>query len=284
MELELLPLSESIGVEVRGVDLHAPLPRETFAALRQALSENSLLLFRGQRVSPEAQIAFSRRLGPLEHHVLSQFNLPGHPEIYVVSNIVENGRHIGAHGGSKEYHSDLAYMAEPSLGSVFRCVECPAEGGETAFASMFAAYDALPDSLRRKVEGRTAVYDYVWSYERRHLARRGPLTEEQKAKTPPVEQPAVRVHPETGRKALFVSDIWVRHFDGMGEEESQALARDLVDFATQPNFVYTHPWRPDDILVWDNRSSMHKACPFDEENSRRLMYRTTVKGDRPIPA
>lgn len=284
MELELLPLSESIGVEVRGVDLHAPLPGETFAALRQALSENSLLLFRGQRVSPEAQIAFSRRLGPLEHHVLSQFNLPGHPEIYVVSNIVENGRHIGAHGGSKEYHSDLAYMAEPSLGSVFRCVECPAEGGETAFASMFAAYDALPDSLRRKVEGRTAVYDYVWSYERRHLARRGPLTEEQKAKTPPVEQPAVRVHPETGRKALFVSDIWVRRFDGMGEEESQALARDLVDFATQPKFVYTHPWRPDDILVWDNRSSMHKACPFDEENSRRLMYRTTVKGDRPIPA
>jgi len=282
-DLHFTDLTKAIGSEVHGIDLARPIPEDVFAAVRRRLADRSMLLFRGQSLTPEAQIAFSRRLGPLEEHVLSDFLLPGHPEVFVVSNIVENGRHIGAFGGSKEFHSDLAYLDEPSLGSVFRCLECPAEGGETAFASMFAAWDALPGERRRWLEGRLAVYDYVWSYEARHKARK-PLTDAQKAKLPPVAHPAVRTHPENGRRALFLSHIWVRRFEGMGEAESQRIVRELVDFATGPEFTYVHAWRPGDVVVWDNRSSMHKACPFDETGTRRLMHRTTIRGDRPFLA
>jgi len=202
----------------------------------------------------------------------------------VVSNIVEDGQHIGAHGGSKFFHSDLSYLAEPSLGSVFYCQECPDEGGETAFASMFAAYDALPESRKRWLGGRNVVNDYVWNYERNLQKNRGPLTEAQKAKTPPVVQPAVLRHPENGRKALYVSDNVSRYFEGMNETESRTIIEELTAFATQPKFVYTHKWTPGDVLIWDNRSTVHKACPFDEEGTRRRMHRTTICGERLVAA
>jgi taurine dioxygenase len=224
----------------------------------------------------------SRRFGPLEEHVLTQFLLPGHPEIFVVSNIVENGKHIGAYGGAQDFHSDLAYMREPSLGSVFRCLECPDVGGETAFASMYTAYDALPDAMRARVAELNAVYDYVWSYERRLAPLRGPLSEAQKAKTPLVVHPRVRTHPETGRHGLFLSFNFIRRFEGMTEDDSQQLVRELVEFATQPKFIYTHKWRPGDIVMQDNRNSMHRACPFDHQGTRRLMHRTTIRGDTPF--
>ncbi|MEK9923879.1 MAG: TauD/TfdA family dioxygenase, partial [Rhodospirillales bacterium] len=251
--------------------------------LRQDFAESGVLLIRNQgHISPLDQVEFSKRFGPLEEHVLTQFLLPGHPEIFVVSNITENGRYIGAHGGAKEYHSDLAYLQEPSLGSVFRCLECPEEGGETAFVSMAAAYDALPKRLQLIFDELDVVYDYVWSYERRMASIRGPLSEVQKAKTPPIVHPAVRAHPETGRKALFLSDIWVRYFVGMNEADSQDLLAEVMEIAKKPEAEYQHVWQPGDIVMWDNRSTMHRACPFDEENTRRLMHRTTIKGDKPL--
>lgn len=276
-------LTRFMGAEVLDIRLGEPIPDPLLAQIRRALAERSLLLFRDQDLSPEAHIAFSRRLGPLEDHVLQNFCLEGHPEIFVVSNIVEDGKHIGAYGGSKIFHSDLAYMAEPSLGSVFHCLECPASGGETAFASMFAAYDALPGTRRAWLTGRTAVYDYVWDYARRHPTRPA-LTEAQKRKTPPVAHPCIRSHPETGRRALFLSPVWVRHFVGMSEAESRPILEEICDFATGADFTYTHTWRPGDVLIWDNRSLLHKACPFDEANTRRLMHRTTICGDRPYLA
>ena len=281
--LETRPLSENFGVEVTGVDLAAPMSDDTFAGLRRAMAENGLVLLRDQgHISPADQIAFSRRFGPLEEHVLTQFLLPGHPEIFVVSNIKENGKHIGAHGGSKEYHSDLAYLEEPSLGSVFRCLECPEEGGETAFVSMAAAYRALPDDLRQRLDDLTAVFDYAWSYDQRMAAIRGPLSDEQRAKTPPIPHPAVRAHPETGEPALFLSDIWVRRFEGLSEAESADILAQVMAVATAPEMEYRHSWRPGDVLIWDNRSTMHKACPYDVDNTRRLMHRTTIRGDRPV--
>jgi len=279
---ETRPLTPRFGAEVLGVDLAKPLSDADFGFIRKTFAEAGVLLIREQgHITPDDQIAFSRRFGPLEEHVLTQFLLPGHPEVFVVSNIVENGRHIGAHSGAQQYHSDLAYLPEPSLGSVFRCLECPTEGGETAFVSMAAAYDALPSALRRKLDGLDAVYDYVWSYERRHAAIRGPLTEAQKAKTPPMTHPAVRAHPETGRPAIFLSDIWVRRFEGLTEEESQAILREVMAVAARPEAEYAHKWRPGDIVLWDNRSTMHRACPYDAESERRLMHRTTIAGDRP---
>ena len=282
--LDLAPLTDVMGVEVRGVDLAAPMSAATFAAVRQALGDHSILLFRAQHaLTPERQVAFSRGFGVLESHVLRDFCLPGLPEVFVVSNIVENGRHIGAYGGSKEFHSDLAYMAEPSLGSIFRCLECPEGEGETQFASMFAAYDALPAARRAWLDGAKAVFDYAWDYDRRHPDR-PPLSPEQAAKAPPVTHPCVRTHPDTGRRTLFLTPYWVRTFVGMDEAASHDLLTEITDFATQDRFTYTHSWRPGDVVIWDNRSTLHRACPFDETNSRRLMHRTTVRGDRPYLA
>lgn len=275
------PLTEHIGCRVEGIDIAQPMSTAVFRALRRALAEHTVLVLPDQHPTPEQHIAFSRRFGPLEDHVLSDFCLAGHPEIFVVSNIIENGRHVGAYGGSKRYHSDLSYMAEPSMGSLFYCLECPEGSGETAFASMQAAFAALPVAMQDRLFGLNAVHDYVWNYARAHTAR-PPLSEAQKVKTPPVVHPAVRTHPETGRPSLFISEVFTRRFEGVDEAESQALIRDLMAFAERPEFVYIHEWTPGDLLIWDNRSAVHKAMPFDETNARRRMHRTTVKGDRPF--
>lgn len=283
--LAVRPLHDKFGVEIMGLDLATPISDADFAFVRRTFAEAGVVLVREQgHITPEDQIAFSRRFGPLEGHILSQFLLPGRPEIFVVSNIVENGRHIGAHGGSTVFHSDLAYLEEPSLGSVFRCIECPEEGGETAFVSMAAAYESLPAGLRERLNDLDAVYDYAWSYDQRMAAIRGPLSDAQRAKTPPVTHPAVRAHPETGRPALFLSDIWVRRFVGVDEAESQALLAAAMAVALAPEMEHRHKWRPGDIVIWDNRSTMHRACPFDTENTRRLLHRTTIAGERPVRA
>ena len=280
--MQTVPLTPFMGVEVKNVQLATATDASTTAALRRLMAEHSLLLFRDQYdLTPGAHVAFSRGFGELEEHVLSDFCLEGHPEIFVVSNIIENGKHIGAFGGSKAYHSDLAYLPEPSMGSVFRCLECPAEGGETAFISMFAVYDALPPEQQQWLSERTAVFDYVWHYERYHTDR-PPLSDEQRKRVPPIEQPCVRAHPETGRPALYVSPTWVRRFGDLSETESEPLLQELLAFACDDRFAYYHTWQPGDVLIWDNRSSMHKACPFDEQNTRRLMHRTTIKGHAPI--
>jgi taurine dioxygenase len=276
----VIPLTDHIGAEITGVNLAAPLNEAVLQRIHQALCDWSVLVFRSQDWTPEDHIAFSARFGPLEDHVLNDYCLPGHPEIFVVSNIIENGRHIGAFGGSKRYHSDISYLLEPSMGSIFHCLECPEGEGETCFTSMFAVYDALPEERKKWLEARSGVHDYIWNFERHHLDR-PPLSEEQKAMTPPVNHPAVRTHPENGRKALYVSGVFVRQFEGVDEAESQAIVQELMDFASQPQFEYAHQWTPGDVIMWDNRSVLHKALPFDEENSRRRMHRTTIKGDRP---
>jgi taurine dioxygenase len=275
------PLTDFMGVEVPDFALDAAHCEQTIDALQGLLAQHTLVLFRDQDLEPQAQIAFSARFGPLESHVLKDFCLDGHPEIFVVSNIIENGRHLGAYGGSKAFHTDLAYMEQPSLGSVFRCLECPGEGGQTQFASLFEAFDNLPATEQRWLEQQVAVYDYVWDYPRRQ-SQRPPLTEEQKRNVPPVRHPCVRTHPRTGRKSMFLTPIWIRCFEGMSEADSQRKLAELSEFATQPKFRYTHDWRPGDVLIWDNRSSLHRQLPFDDVNERRLMYRTTIKGDRPF--
>ncbi len=279
-DISFSELTANVGSEVHGLDLRKSLSDGPRARLMHELADRSVVLARGQNITPEQLIAFSRSLGPLEEHVLGNFCLPGHKEIFVVSNIVENGEHVGAFGGSKVYHSDLAYLEEPSLGSVFQCLECPEDGGETAFVNMSAAYDALPKERRNWLADKRAVFDYVWYYERTH-PNRPALTDAQKARVPPVSHPAVRTHPINGRPALFLSTTWLRRFEGVEDAESQRIVSEIIDFATGPEFTYTHKWAPGDVVIWDNRNSMHKACPFDEVNTRRRMHRTTIKGTRP---
>ena len=171
-KLDCSALTPFMGAELHDIDLAEPVDEVQADTLRRALAEHTLLLVRGQNhLTAQQHITFSQTFGALEAHVLKNFCLTGHPEIFVVSNIIENGQHIGAYGGSKVFHSDLMYLAHPSLGSVFRCHECPEEGGETAFASLHAAFDALPAARKEWLAGRRVVYDYVWHYARAHTAR-----------------------------------------------------------------------------------------------------------------
>jgi taurine dioxygenase len=271
-----------LGAEVTGLDLSAPLAPADFAQIHRAHLAHHVLVFRDQRITPQQQIDFSRRFGPLQIHVLHQFQLPGHPEILVVSNIVENGQPIGLGDAGHYWHSDLSYVPKPSLGSMLHAQELPAEGGDTLFANMHLAWDTLPAPLRRAVEGLRAEHSYLAKYE--ELRQRNPwrpkLSSEQIARVLPVEHPIVRTHPETGRKALFVSEHFTTRIVGLPESESQDVLAQLFAHSVRPEHVYRHRWQPYDMVFWDNRSLMHLAagCP---DHLRRRLNRTTIEGDLP---
>ncbi|UUX97696.1 TauD/TfdA dioxygenase family protein [Aquabacterium sp. J223] len=277
------PLPGSFAAEVVGLDLSRPLSDADFQRLHAAHLQHHVLVFRDLRITPQQQIAFSRRFGPLQIHVLRQFQLPGHPEILVVSNIVENGQPIGLGDAGHYWHSDLSYKDKPSLGSMLHAQELPSEGGDTLFADQHAAYDALPDDLKQRLQGLRAEHSYLAKYE--ELRARSPwrprLTQAQIDEVPPAVQPVVRTHPETGRKALFVSEHFTTRIVGLPDDQSQALLQRLFAHSTRPEFVYRHQWQPHDMVFWDNRSVLHLAagCP---DHLRRRLNRTTIEGDVPF--
>ncbi|WP_296227871.1 TauD/TfdA dioxygenase family protein [Ralstonia sp. UBA689] len=273
-----------LGAEVLGLRDAADLSDADIAAIRQAwLAHDGLLVFRDVQLTPEAQVAFSRRFGPLQVHVLNQFNLTGHPEILVVSNVVENGKPIGLGDAGRDWHSDLSYKPLPSLGSLLLERELPQEGGDTLFANMVRAYETLPAELKRTIDGRRAVHSYVYRYERlRALSTwRAPLTQAQRDAVPPVDHPVVRTHPETGKRALFVNEGFTSHILGLQEDESISVLEQLFAHSIRADNVYTHRWQPGDMLFWDNRSTIHFApgCP---DEYRRTLHRTTIEGDVPV--
>jgi len=283
MTLSIRPIAASLGAAVLGIDYDKPLDGGSLAKLHQALGENGILLFRDTKLSPQAHIAFSRQFGPLESHVVGDFNLPGHPEIFVVSNVREEGRLKGAVYAGQYWHSDLSYMPKPSMGSLLLCHEMPEIGGDTMWANMYKAYDTLSAPLKSFIGGLKAVHDYSHAYDTyfAHLKERPPLTAEQRAKTPPVEQPMVRTHPVTGRKALYVNPGFTTGIVGMPKEESAPILEFLHRHSTRPEFVYRHKWRVGDMVFWDNRCTMHYALADYDFSVRRHMHRTTVAGDAP---
>lgn len=280
---DVRPFSGPLGAEVTGLDLRRAVDAETFARIHRAHLDHHVLVFRDQRITPAEQIAFSRRFGPLQIHVLKQFQLAGHPEILIVSNVRENGRPIGLGDAGHFWHSDLSYKEVPSLGSMLHAQELPAEGGDTLFADMHQAYDALPPGLQRQLAGLRAEHTYLARYA--ELQQRSPwrpnLTAQQIAEVAPAIHPVVRTHPETGRKALFVSEHFTTRIVGLPEDESRELLDLLFEHSVRPEFVYRHRWLPHDLVFWDNRSLLHLAagCPDDQ---RRLLYRTTIEGDAPF--
>jgi len=281
---EIRDLPEILGAEILNLDLSQPLDEGDFARIRRRLADRAVLVFRDQeKLTPEQQIAFSRRFGPLEIHVQHHFHLAGHPEILIVSNVIEDGKPLGLVDAGKYWHSDLSYMALPSLGSLLHSKEWPAEGGDTLFVNMVAAYEALPDDLKAKIDGLSAEHSYLarnLKQQKLNGELRPGLTAEQAARVPPVVHPVVRVHPESGKRALFVSEGFTTHIIGLPEEESDALLAQLYAHSTAPQFQYRHKWQPNDMVFWDNRQTLHLAtgCPPD---LRRTLYRTTVQGDAP---
>ncbi len=281
--LTIRPLSAACGAEVTGIDIARPLLATDVERLHQALGMHGVLLFRNADLMPEAHIAFSRQFGPLESHVVGDFNLAGHPEIYVVSNLREEGRLKGAVYAGQYWHSDLSYMPKPSLGSLLLCHEMPEVGGDTIWANMARAYESLSEPMKQFLGGLRAIHDYSHAYDTyfAHLKERPPLTAEQRAKTPPVEQPVIRTHPVTGRKVLYVNPGFTTGFVGMPREESAPILEFLFRHATRPEFVYRHKWRVKDLMFWDNRGTMHYALADYDFSVRRHMHRTTLAGDAP---
>ncbi|RZA32172.1 MAG: TauD/TfdA family dioxygenase [Lysobacteraceae bacterium] len=276
-------LNQPLGAEVLGLDLARPLNDDDFDRLHRAHLEHHVLVFRDQTFTPQQQVDFSRRFGRLQVHVLRQFALAGHPEVMVISNIRENGQPIGLGDAGHFWHSDLSYKEVPSLGSMLHAQELPEEGGDTLFANQHAAYDALPGKLKREIAGLRAEHSYLARYD--ELRERNPwrpaLTQAQIDEVIPAVHPVVRTHPETGRRALFVSEHFTTRILDIPEARSRELLDALFEHSTRPEFVYRHQWRPGDMVFWDNRALMHLATAFPPDQRRKL-YRTTIEGDVPF--
>ena len=289
MTISVHRVPAALGAEIRGVDLARPLDDPTLGEIAAAWRQHEVIFFRGQTLTPQQHIAFSQRLGELEHHVRQECCRPGFPEIFVVSNIVENGRPIGSQDAGLFWHSDLCYKTQPSRGSLFYAREVPMEHGEprgdTMFASMTAAYEGLPRAMKQKLEGRRAINSYVHGYYRdRNSGPRRKLSPEQMSRTPDVAHPIVRVHPDTGRKCLFVNEGYTTRVVDMDENESAGLLAELFAHVKKPDFVYRHQWRVGDFLIWDNCSTQHRAVPDYALPLRRRMERTTLTGSDVIAA
>lgn len=279
--MDVTPLSNACGAAVTGVDLSRPLDGATFDAIHRALLDHCVIVIRDQDLTPEQHIAFSRRFGPLAIHLLDQFLLPGHPEILRVSNKTdENGGELGLKDAGRYWHSDVSYAEKPSLGSLLYALEIPPadKGGDTLFANMYKAYEALPDATKARIDGLKAVFIVG---RKRNRDDRVMLSDDQEDQSPDVVHPVVRTHPETGRKALFANPAHTDRIVGMDPAESRALLDELNAQSTRPDFVYRHKWRLHDLVFWDNRCLMHIADP-PEPGHDRHMHRTTVEGDRPV--
>jgi taurine dioxygenase len=280
-----------VGAEIVGVDLSQDIDAATFDQIRAAYYEHSVIVFRDQRLTPEQQIAFSRRFGELEIHVLKQYLLPGHPEILVISNIVEDGKPIGLADAGRVavWHTDTSYRKAPSAGSALYALEVPhnAAGevvGDTLFASTFLAYDALSAEMKRRLLGLKAVHHMTKGYdsEAGAPATRIKYDESQRGETPDQAHPILRTHPVTGRKCIYINKLCVTDIVGMPEAESAPLLEEIYAHCTRPEFIYRHKWRAGDLLMWDNCSLQHLAVQDYALPQRRRMHRTTIAGTVPF--
>lgn len=278
--ISVTPISDVMGGEVHDVDLSRPLGDTTFRAIEAAFHRYKLLRFPGQHLTEAQHVAFSRCFGDLQIHVLEQFRHPQQPELYVLSNVDKTGKTTGRHPdrGTLVWHSDLSFQRRPALATILYGIEVPRRGGETLFADMVAAYEALPETMKRRVAGVRAIHDLDYS---RTRAGEPPMTPKQRAEAPPVDHPLVRTHPGTGQKLLYISNH-VSHMEGMPVEEGRALLNELMEHATQERFVYRNTWQSGDVVMWDNRCTMHRATEYDAAGERRVIHRAVVLGDVPV--
>lgn len=286
MTLDIRPLHPLFGAEIRGIDVSRALPDALFAQIRAAFEEHSLLLFRGQDLDDARQVAFSERFGPLETTVKSNpaggtpFARQSNVDMATGAIIPPDDRRMIYQKGNYFWHSDSSFKRIPALCSLLSARIVPPEGGNTEFASMRAAYEALPEETRRKLDGLVALHSLDHS---RSLAAPSVLTDEERSEVPPVPQIMVRRNPVNGRKSLFIG-AHAYEIVGWPREEGRAFLAELTDFATQPRFCYSHEWRQGDLIVWDNRCMLHRATAYDATRHKRLMQRTTVAGNAPTVA
>ena len=282
--LDIRPVSPVLGAEIRGIDLGRTLPPATLRAVYDAFLRYGLLVFADQQIDDDAHVAFSKHWGRLQVHVLNQYQHTKNPEIFMLTNLAPDGTPKGENPdpGAAIWHTDGSWARERGLVTMLYSMIVPKAGGATLFCNMYRAYDALPAQLKRPLEGRRAVHDL--NYSRLLSGAKQQMTEEQRREAPPVEHEIIRVHPETGRKALYLGEH-ASYIEDMPVEEGRELIARLNAIATQPDNVYTHHWRVNELVMWDNRCLMHKATGFDFMNDVRIVRRTTTVGERlPAPA
>jgi alpha-ketoglutarate-dependent taurine dioxygenase len=279
--MQVRPLSQHVGAEISGVDVAADLPDDVFQEIDDAYNRYSVLVFRDQKLTPAQQIAFARRFGDLEISPRTQFALPGHPEILVLSNIIENGKPIGNADAGRTWHTDMSYTKTPPRGSLLYSREIPIENGralgDTVFSSAAAAYDTLSPEMKTKLTGLRAIH--------RAGAKKyapGSKLADLVKDMPDVEHPVIRTHPVTGRKAIYVREGECVAIGGMPDEESLPLIKELGELVTRSEFCYRHNWRVGDLLMWDNSMTQHLAISDYQLPLRRLMHRVTVNGTVPV--
>jgi len=285
MGLSVKKSGAALGAEI-DYDLSRDMDERQFREIEATFHDNIVVVFRGQTLSNARHIEFSRRFGELEIHIVKKYLLPDYPEILRISNIRdENGELIGLADAGFTWHTDTSYLQRPSRCSLLHAQEVPVRDGQvlgdTVFTNTIAAYEALPDGMKRALAGKKAIHRYS---ERKRIANspRPKLTKAQLDATPDMAHPIVRTHPATGRKAIYVTEGECIGIEGMPEEDARPLISELHDHCIRPEFQYRHKWQVGDLLMWDNATSMHLAICDYQLPERRLMYRTTVIGDVPV--
>lgn len=275
------PTGAALGADIEGVDLAGPVSPETMTAIKQAWGNHLVLRFRGQRLSDDDLMRFSRQFGELDWAPVAATNdaPEGREYIMVVSNVVENGQAIGQLGAYEAlWHTDMSYIAEPPMASALYSLEAPEFGGDTGFCNMYLALETLPVELRAAVEGKVCVHDA--SRNSAGELRRGYADAPDASQTVGARHPIVRTHPATGRKALFLGRRRNAYVPGLSLADSEALLDALWEHATKDELTWYQQWRVGDLILWDNRCVMHRRDAFDPA-ARRVMHRTQIKGDRP---
>ena len=271
----LRPLSAALGAEIIGVDLSEEIDDHTFAHIQDAWHLNLVILLRGQELSEEDQVRFAEKFGPPAVIHTKQF-VRNHPAVMLISNIREDGKPIGAlPDGEMHFHTDQCHQERPAMASMLYALEVPSTGGNTLFANGDMAYETLPDGIKRRIEGRKALNAY--DYDAAAMKRGTRLAEG----VPSYVHPVVRTHPATGRKALYVNRLMTVRIEGLPAQESDELLATLFDHQERREFIYEHVWRAGDLLMWDNRCTLHARTDFSP-NERRLMRRVTILGEKPV--
>lgn len=272
------PTQKALGAEIRGVDLRA-VSDDDFAVVYQAWLDNLVLLFRGQNLTDDDLIAFSSRLGDLDWAPVQETGrrfVEGHPTIYVVSNVMQNGVPIGSLGaGEATWHTDMSYLTDPPKASMLYALEVPPSGGNTYFNNMYAAYESLPAKLKQSIEGLQLKHDAT--YNSGGYLRQGVNPVDDPLTSPGIYHPLVCTHPETKRRLLYLGRRRNAYIKGLSLPDSESLLDDLWSYATRDELAWHNEWRVGDLVMWDNRCTMHRRDPFDA-SSRRVMHRTQIKG------
>ncbi len=273
--IDVRPLSSALGAEICGVDLSGTLDDARFAKTLDAWHAHLVILLRDQRLTEDDQVRFAERFGPLATIHTPQF-VTRHPAVMLISNIREDGKPIGAlPDGEMHFHSDQCHQERPARGSMLYSIEVPRQGGDTLFANAYSAYETLPEAIKQRIDGRRALnaYDYDNASTKRGT-RLAPGV-------PSCLHPMVRTHPATGRKALYVNRLMTVAIEGLPDAESDELLNLLFDYQERPEFIYVHVWRPGDLLLWDNRCTLHARTDFSPDE-RRLLRRVTILGEKPV--